>query len=75
MGSRLVHAGSHRRSGYPDIHRGSVACRHAAQLHAGIRVVGTSQRNALFARISELLEYARSLGNRVDDVVSLMRSI
>ena len=25
--------------------------------------------------ISELLEYARSLGNRVDDVVSLMRSI
>ena len=41
----------------------------------GIRVVGTPQRSALLARISQLLEYARSLGHRVDDVVSLMRSI
>ena len=41
----------------------------------GIRVVGTPQRSALLARISQLLEYARSEGYRVDDVVSLMRSI
>ena len=76
MGSRIVHAGeNHRGSEYPDIHRDFVECRRAAQLHAGIRVVGTSQRNALFARISELLKYARREGYRVDDVVSPMRSI
>ena len=76
MGRRIVHAGeSHRGSEYPDIHRDFVECRRAAQLHAGIRVEGTSQRNALFARISELLEYARSEAYRVDDVVCLMRSL
>ena len=41
----------------------------------GIRVVGTPQRSALLARISELLEDARNEGYRVDDVVSMMRSI
>jgi len=41
----------------------------------GIRVVGTPQRSALLAKISDLLEYARSEGYRVDDVVSMMRSI
>ena len=41
----------------------------------GIRVVGTPQRSALLARIGELLEYAHKEGYRVDDVVSMMRSI
>jgi GntR family transcriptional regulator len=41
----------------------------------GIRVVGTSQRSALVSRIGELLEFARREGYRVDDVVSIMRSI
>lgn len=41
----------------------------------GIRVVGTPQKSALLARIGELLEYARKEGYRVDDVVSIMRSI
>src|SRR5665213_1458525 len=41
----------------------------------GIRVVGTPQKSALLARISDLLEYARNEGYRVDDVVSMMRSI
>jgi GntR family transcriptional regulator len=41
----------------------------------GIRVVGTPQRGLLLTRIGELLEYARSEGYRVDDVISMMRSI
>ena len=41
----------------------------------GIRVVATPQRSALLAKIAELLEYARAQGYRLDDVVSLMRSI
>jgi GntR family transcriptional regulator len=41
----------------------------------GIRVVGTPQRSVLLARIGDLLEYARKEGYRVDDVVSMMRSI
>jgi len=41
----------------------------------GIRVVGTPQKSALLVRISELLEYARNEGYRVDDVVSMMRSV
>lgn len=41
----------------------------------GIRVVGTPQRSALLARIGELLEYARTEGYRVDDVVAMMRSV
>ena len=41
----------------------------------GIRVVGTPEKSALLARIGELLEYARNEGYRVDDVVSMMRSI
>ena len=40
-----------------------------------IRVVGTPQKSALLAKISELLEYARNEGYRVDDVVSIMRSV
>jgi GntR family transcriptional regulator len=39
----------------------------------GIRVVGSSQKSALLARIGELLEFARSEGYRVDEVVSMMR--
>jgi GntR family transcriptional regulator len=41
----------------------------------GIRVVGTPQKSALLAMIGELIEYARREGYRVDDVVSMMRSI
>ena len=41
----------------------------------GIRVVGTPQKSALLVRVGELLEYARKEGYRVDDVVSIMRSI
>ncbi len=41
----------------------------------GIRVVGSPEKSALLVRISELLEYARNEGYRVDDVVSMMRSI
>lgn len=40
----------------------------------GIRVVGTPQKSALLAKVSELLEYARAEGYRVEDVVSMMRS-
>lgn len=39
----------------------------------GIRVVGTPQKSALLAKVSELLEYARTEGYRVEDVVSMMR--
>lgn len=41
----------------------------------GIRVVGTSQKSALHEMINELLAFARKEGYRVDDVVSMMRSI
>jgi GntR family transcriptional regulator len=41
----------------------------------GIRVVGSPEKSALLFSISELLEYARNEGYRVDDVVSMMRSI
>ena len=40
----------------------------------GIRVVGTPQKSALLAKVSELLDYARKEGYRVEDVVSMMRS-
>ena len=39
----------------------------------GIRVVGTPQKSALLAKVSELLDYARKEGYRVEDVVSMMR--
>lgn len=40
----------------------------------GIRVVGTPGRGAILSQIDELLDFARHLGFRRDDVVELIRA-
>ena len=41
----------------------------------GVRVTGTSQRSAVLAKASELLEFARFYGYGRTDVISLMESL
>ncbi len=40
----------------------------------GVRVVGTPERSAVLARVSELIEYARRFGYQEEDVVSMIRA-
>jgi GntR family transcriptional regulator len=41
----------------------------------GVRVTGTSQRSAVIAKASELLEFARFYGYGRSDVISLMEGL
>jgi GntR family transcriptional regulator len=40
----------------------------------GVRVVGTPQKSAVLARISELLDYAREQGYHSDEVVAIIQA-
>jgi len=41
----------------------------------GVRVTGTPERSALVTRVGELMAYARELGYRREDVVSLIQDL